>query len=121
MLDIQLLRSDLAGVAERLKTRGFALDTGAIESLEFERKDIQTRTQELQSKRNAASKQIGAAKGRGEDTSAVRAQVSGMGAELDAAEQQLASVQERLRGLLLAIPNLPDASVPVGQSEADNV
>jgi len=121
MLDIQLLRNDLAGVAERLKTRGFALDTGAIESLEAERKDIQTRTQELQSKRNVASKQIGAAKGRGEDTSAVMAQVSGMGAELDAAEQQLASVQERLRALLLAIPNLPDASVPVGTSEADNV
>jgi len=121
MLDIQLLRNDLAGVAERLKTRGFALDTGAIESLEAERKDIQTRTQELQSQRNVASKQIGAAKGRGEDTSAHVAQVSGLGAELHAAEQQLASVQERLSALLLAIPNLPDASVPVGQSEADNV
>ncbi|MEP6942472.1 MAG: serine--tRNA ligase [Betaproteobacteria bacterium] len=121
MLDAQLLRNDLAGVAERLKSRGFTLDTGAIESLEAERKDIQTRTQDLQSKRNAASKQIGAAKGRGEDTVGLMAQVSGLGAELDAAEQQLASVQERLRVVVLAIPNLPDASVPVGRSEADNV
>lgn len=64
MLDIQQLRNDLAGVAARLKTRGYILDTSAFERLEAERKEIQTRAQDLQAKRNAASKQIGAAKGR---------------------------------------------------------
>ena len=81
MLDIQLLRNDLAGVAARLQTRGFVLDTAAFERLEAERKDIQTRTQELQAKRNAVSKQIGAAKVRGEDASALMAEVTGIGDE----------------------------------------
>jgi seryl-tRNA synthetase len=121
MLDIQLLRSDLAGVAKRLQTRGYVLDTAAFERLEAERKDIQTRTQALQAKRNAASKQIGAAKGRGEDTSIVIDEVAGLGSDLDSLEQRLAEVQLRLRDLMLGMPNLPHASVPVGRSEADNV
>ncbi len=121
MLDIQLLRSDLAGVAARLKTRGYILDTATFEQLETERKDIQTRTQELQAKRNAASKQIGAAKGRGEDTSAAMAEVAGLGSDLAALEQALAVVQVKQRDLMLAMPNLPHSSVPVGRSEADNV
>jgi seryl-tRNA synthetase len=121
MLDIQLLRNDLAGVAARLKTRGYMLDTVAFERLEAERKDIQTRTQELQAKRNVASKQIGAAKGRGEDTSAAMAEVAGLGSELASLEQRLTDVQDRQRDLMLAMPNLPHPSVPVGRSEVDNV
>ena len=121
MLDIQLLRNDLPAVAARLKTRGYTLDTVAFERLEAERKDIQMRTQDLQAKRNAASKQIGAAKGRGEDTSAAMAEVAGLGAELETWELRLGEVQERVRELVLAMPNLPHASVPLGRSEADNV
>ena len=121
MLDIQLLRNDLAGVAARLQTRGYTFDTAAFERLEAERKDIQTRTQDLQAKRNAASKQIGAAKGRGEDTSSVMADVAKVGAELASLEQRLDEVQQRQRDLMLGMPNLPHASVPIGRSEADNV
>jgi seryl-tRNA synthetase len=121
MLDIQLLRNDLPGVVARLNSRGYAFDSGDFERLEAERKDIQTRTQDLQAKRNAASKQIGAAKGRGEDTSALMADVGSLGAELAALEQRLDSVQHRQRDLMLAMPNLPHASVPVGRSEVDNV
>jgi len=121
MLDIQLLRTDLEGVAARLKTHGYTLDTAAFERLEAERKDIQTRTQDLQAKRNAASKQIGAAKGRGEDTTTLLATVTAFGDELAALERSLGAVQDKVRDQLLAMPNLPDASVPVGRSEADNV
>jgi seryl-tRNA synthetase len=121
MLDIQLLRNDLAGVATRLQARGYALDTDAFERLEAERKDIQTRTQDLQAKRNAASKQIGAAKGRGEDTSTMMAEVAAVGAELASLEQRLNEVQQRQRDLMLGMPNLPHASVPIGRSELDNV
>ncbi len=121
MIDIQLLRNDVEGVAARLKTHGYTLDTQAFERLEAERKDIQTRTQDLQAKRNTASKQIGAAKARGEDTTALMAAVATLGEGLAALEQRLAAVQGQVRDQLLAMPNLPDASVPVGRSEADNV
>jgi len=121
MLDIQLLRNDLAGVAARLQSRGYTLDTAAFERLESERKEIQSRTQDLQAKRNATSKQIGAAKGRGEDTSVLMTEVAGLGTELTTLEQRLAGVQQQLGDLLLALPNLPHASVPVGRSETDNV
>ena len=121
MIDIQLLRNDLDGIAARLKTHGYTLDTAAFERLEAERKDIQTRTQELQAKRNTASKQIGAAKAKGEDTAALMAAVATLGDGLATLEQRLAAVQGQVRDQLLAMPNLPDASVPVGRSEADNV
>jgi seryl-tRNA synthetase len=121
MLDINLLRNDLPGVTAALAQRGVTLDTATFESLEATRKDIQTRTQELQQKRNVASKQIGAAKGRGEDASAALAQVAGLGDELKALEAELARVQAALRDFLLQLPNLPHASTPVGRSDADNV
>src|SRR5690242_3895541 len=97
MLDINLLRTDLSGVAAALAKRGVTLDTAAFESLEAERKDIQTRTQELQQKRNVASKQIGAAKGRGADTAPLMAQVAGLGDELKRLEGELTRVQAKLR------------------------
>lgn len=121
MLDIQALRNDLAGVAARLATRGYVLDTAKFEQLEGERKIIQTRTQELQAKRNSASKQIGIAKSKGEDVSAIMAEVANLGDELKQAEVQLGEVQIALQTLLEVLPNMPHESVPVGKSEADNV
>ncbi|MGA8862191.1 MAG: serine--tRNA ligase [Gallionella sp.] len=121
MLDIQTLRNDLDGVAKRLATRGFVLDTEKFAQLETERKTIQTRTQELQAKRNATSKQIGQAKAKGEDVSAIMAEVASLGDELKQAEAQLGEIQNALQQLLELIPNTPHSSVPVGKSEADNL
>ena len=121
MLDIQLLRNDLDGVAKGLATRGFTLDTSAFQALEGERKTVQTRTQELQAKRNATSKQIGQAKAKGEDVGAIMAEVANLGDELKAAESNLEEIQAKLQELLQHIPNLPHETTPVGKSEADNV
>ncbi|NRO96567.1 serine--tRNA ligase [Paraburkholderia sp. NMBU_R16] len=121
MLDIQLLRKDIEGVAKRLAARGYTLDVAAFSALEAERRAIQTRTEELQSRRNALSKQIGAMKGRGEDTSAVMAEVGTLGDEMKASAAALDGVQARLQKLQLEMPNLPHESVPVGRDETDNV
>ncbi|CAH0261235.1 Serine--tRNA ligase [Massilia sp. Bi118] len=121
MIDIQLLRKDIATVAARLATRKFQLDVAGFNALEAERKAIQTRTEELQGKRNSLSKQIGMLKGKGEDTSAVMAEVAGIGDELKANEVSLAQVQEKVARFMEAIPNLPHESVPVGQDESGNV
>jgi seryl-tRNA synthetase len=121
MLDIQLLRNDLSGVAARLQQRGYVLDRDKFERVEAERKAIQTRTEALQAKRNTLSKQIGAAKGRGEDAAEAMAEVRRIGDELTALERELADIQAGLREWMLGMPNLAHASVPVGHSEADNV
>jgi seryl-tRNA synthetase len=121
MIDIQLLRKDIDTVAARLATRKFQLDVAGFNALEAERKAIQTRTEELQGKRNSLSKQIGMLKGKGEDTSAVMAEVAGIGDELKANELSLARVQEKVARFMEAIPNLPHESVPVGQDETGNV
>jgi len=121
MIDIQLLRKDIDNVAERLATRKFQLDVAGYNAIEAERKAIQMRTEELQSKRNSLSKQIGMLKGKGENTSAVMAEVGGLGDELKANEASLAVVQEKVATFLEAVPNLPHASVPVGLDESGNV
>lgn len=121
MLDIQLLRSDLENVAKRLALRGFELDVTHFQELEQDRKTVQTRTQELQAKRNASSKQIGQAKAKGEDVSAIMAEVANLGDELKAAEEKLGFIQQKMQDLLSGIPNLPNEHVPVGKSEVDNV
>ena len=121
MLDIQLFRTDLDTVAARLASRGYTLDAPAFLALETQRKEVQTRTQDLQAKRNATSKQIGIAKSRGEDTSAILAEVATLGDELKAAEEKLAVIQAQMLDLLQNVPNLPHESVPVGKSETDNV
>ncbi|PHV21802.1 serine--tRNA ligase [Janthinobacterium sp. BJB446] len=121
MIDIQLLRKDIATVAERLATRKFQLDVAGFNALEAERKAIQTRTEELQGKRNALSKQIGMLKGKGEDTSAVMAQVAGLGDELKADEAALTLVQAKLSDFIMAVPNLPHESSPLGTDESGNV
>ena len=117
MLDIQLLRSSPAFVAERLATRGVTLDTAAFEALESERKDLQVRTQDLQARRNSLSKQVGMLKGKGEDASAVLAEVAGIGDELKRNEDALAALQERYNAFVAVIPNLPHESVPIGSDE----
>lgn len=121
MIDIQLLRKDIDAVAARLAQRKFNLDVGAFNALEAERKAIQTRTEELQGQRNSLSKQIGALKGKGEDTAPVMAQVAGLGDELKASAEQLDVVQAKLSEFMLAIPNIPHESVPAGADESGNV
>ncbi|MDN0075635.1 serine--tRNA ligase [Crenobacter sp. SG2303] len=121
MLDIQLLRTEIDSVAARLAGRGYTLDTDAFSALENERKALQTRMQELQAKRNATSKQIGEAKRKGEDVSAIMAEVATLGDELKAAETAFELVQSKLDSWLMAIPNLPHASVPLGNDETGNV
>jgi seryl-tRNA synthetase len=121
MLDLQLLRTDINTVATQLATRGYALDTARFEQLEGERKTVQTRTQELQAKRNSSSKMIGQAKAKGEDVSVIMAEVANLGDELKQLESQLERIQQDMLVFLSVIPNLPHASVPAGKSEIDNV
>ena len=121
MLDVQLLRTRLDFVAERLATRGMSLDVAAFQAIEDERKTRQTRTQELQARRNALSKQVGQLKGKGQDASAVLAEVAGIGDELKANELALAELLERFNAFVAGLPNLPHDSVPAGRSEEDNV
>jgi seryl-tRNA synthetase len=121
MLDIQQLRNDLDNVTARLKARKFDFPADAFKAMEAERKTIQTNTENLQAKRNAASKQIGIAKSKGEDVSAILAEVAGLGDELKTAEAQLNEIQANLQALMLNVPNLPHESVPLGNDETQNV
>jgi seryl-tRNA synthetase len=121
MLDIQLLRIDLDAVARRLADRGFEFPVAEFQALEAQRKVCQTATQDLQSRRNTLSKQIGVMKGKGEDTAAVMAEVAGLADELKRNEVELDVLRAKLDDLLLGIPNVPHASVPAGRSADDNV
>ncbi|KAF1690460.1 serine--tRNA ligase [Pseudoxanthomonas jiangsuensis] len=121
MLDPSLLRNQTAALAERLAARGFVLDTAALEALESERKAIQARTQELQNLRNTRSKAIGQAKAKGEDVSALMAEVAGFGDELKASEARLEEIRGRIEAIALGLPNLPAEDVPPGADENDNV
>ncbi|MDQ6880623.1 MAG: serine--tRNA ligase [Pseudomonadota bacterium] len=124
MLDITLLRKDLASAIARLETRrkpqGF-LDVAAFTALEAERKTIQSRTEELQSQRNQLSRQIGQLKSKREPVEAVMAQVAAIKIELDRSAARLEQIQPELQALLLAVPNLPHQSVPVGADASSNV
>jgi len=121
MLDPALLRTRLAETAARLKeTRGFTLDVAAVEALESQRKQLSTDTQELQNLRNTRSKAIGQAKAKGEDVAPLMAEVAGLGDKLKANELALAEVQAKLSDIALLIPNIPHASVPIGQDENHN-
>jgi seryl-tRNA synthetase len=124
MLDILLLRKDLVAVVTRLETRKTPqpyLDVDAFSALETERKTLQTRTEELQAQRNALSKQIGQLKSKGESADVVMAQVGALKTELETSAARLESIQSELLSLLMAVPNLPQTSVPQGAGEADNV
>ena len=124
MLDITQLRKELDAVIERLSTRKTPqpfLDVERFKALEAERKAVQTRTEELQARRNALSKQIGMAKGKGEDASALMTEVGGIADELKAGAERLDAIQHELNEMLMGVPNLPDASVPAGSDETGNV
>jgi len=137
MLDIQLLRNDLDAVAARLATRGFVLDVARFKKLEAQRKDIQTRTQELQAKRNALSKQIGVLAGQIARLNATeefdqagfnnqqieqnKAEVGALSDELKQLEAKLPQLLQEMDAFLAVIPNTPHATVPVGKSEVDNL
>jgi seryl-tRNA synthetase len=124
MLDITLLRKDLASVIATLEKRKSPqpfLDVGRFQALESERKTLQTHTEELQAKRNSLSKQIGNLKSKGEDTAGVMAEVGGLGDELKVSAERLEAIQAELSQMLMSVPNLPHASVPEGDDENGNV
>ncbi|MFA9499587.1 serine--tRNA ligase [Mannheimia sp. E30BD] len=122
MIDQNLLRTNLEEVAETLKIkRNFILDVERVKSLEEQRKTLQVKTETLQAERNARSKNIGAAKARGEDISALLAEVDSMGSELDTAKVELDKVQSEIRDLLLSVPNLPADEVPLGKDDSENL
>lgn len=120
MLDPKHLRNDLTQTAQQLQGRGFVLDTQRVEQLEEQRKRLQIETQELQNLRNTKSKAIGKAKASGDDIQPLLDEVATLGDQLASAKQQLDTVLEAFNELLTQIPNLPDASVPVGKDESDN-
>ena len=124
MLDITLLRKDLDGVVARLNTRKSPqtyLDVDRYKALETERKSVQTRTEELQARRNSLSKAIGMKKGKGEDASAEMGEVAGIGDEMKASAERLDAIQLELNAMLMSVANLPQASVPVGADESGNL
>ena len=125
MLDIQILRKDIEAVAARLAARPFTLDIPAFQALESERKVVQTRTEDLQAKKNRYAKEFGFAKSKGEPTDGIAARIYGEGVNPDAvlkqSEEDLKGIQARMSELLLSVPNVPHESVPVGKSSDDNV
>ena len=124
MIDINLLRRDLDGVVAQLQRRKNPqpfLDVLRYQALEAERKQIQTTTEQLQAQRNASSKRIGQMKGKGEDTSLLMAEVSGMAEQMKAGSERLDQIQAELQQMLMSIPNLPHTSVPDGADETANV
>ncbi|WP_288986182.1 serine--tRNA ligase [uncultured Pseudoalteromonas sp.] len=121
MLDSKYLRQDVEQTAARLAARGYELDVAVVTELEEKRKTLQVKTQELQSQRNASAKAIGQAKAKGEDAQPLLDAVANLGSELDAAKAEQDEVLEAIKQIALAIPNLPDESVPEGKDEDDNV
>jgi seryl-tRNA synthetase len=121
MLDPQLIRNHLAEVTEKLAKRGFTVEQQVLAQLETERKQCQTETQRLQNERNSRSKAIGQAKARGEEVTSLMNEVNRLNEQLKASETQLETLQTALNDILLGIPNIPHETVPVGQSEQDNV
>ncbi|MCI6864047.1 MAG: serine--tRNA ligase [Anaerobiospirillum succiniciproducens] len=121
MLDSKYIRNDLAKTKEILATRNFNLDVDKLSALEEQRKDLMVRTQDLQAKRNSLSKSIGQAIREGKDVSAIKAEVSAIGDELDTTKKQQDAVLAEIESIALTIPNLPHESVPVGADEEANV
>jgi seryl-tRNA synthetase len=120
MIDPQLLRKDIAAVAARLATRKFQLDVEKFNTLESERKSLQTRTEELQAKRNQLAKAIGMKKGKGEDAAAEMAEATQINLDMESGAARLAVLQVEIADFLMGIPNLPDEAVPVGKDETEN-
>ncbi len=121
MLDPKCLRAEIDVTAARLASRGFTLDVEAINALEEKRKSLQIKTQELQNERNVRSKSIGKAKAQGQDIAPLLAEVGQLGDALDAAKNELTEVLDALNVYAQSVPNMPDASVPVGKDESENL
>lgn len=121
MLDPKLLRTEIETVAKKLQKRGFELDIKTINALEEKRKALQTEVQELQNERNIKSKAIGIAKSKGEDASNIMAEVNNLKQALEAKDTELEDIQDQLNKIYSYIPNIPDASVPEGKGEEDNL
>jgi len=120
MIDPQLLRKDIASVEARLLARKFKLDVEKFSALETERKSLQTRTEELQAKRNQLAKVIGMKKAKGEDASAELAEAGQVNVDMEVGASRLAILQAEIADFLMGIPNLPDESVPNGKDETEN-
>lgn len=121
MLDPKLVRGELDEVVTQLARRGFVLDKALFVALESRRRDVQARTQSLQSERNARSKEVGQAKARGEDIAPLLAEMNSFGDELKRLETELDGIQISLEDILLGVPNILDADVPEGKDEKENV
>ena len=121
MLDPKLLRSELEATAAQLARRGHTLDVEHITVLETQRKTLQVQTQELQNERNTRSKAIGRAKASGQDIQPLLDEIAGLGDALKQTEAELDAIQSQLLELQLGIPNIPHATTPTGDNEADNV
>lgn len=121
MLDQKSVRTDPAAIAAVLAKKGFVLDVERINALEVQRKDLQVSAESLQAERNRRAKTIGQAKASGEDIAPLLAEVSQLKSELESAETKLNDIQVQLEEIMWGIPNLPDAEVPVGISEEDNI
>lgn len=121
MLDPKIIRFDIEAVAKQLKSRGFVLDTALFNTLEEQRKKLQTTLQDLQNERNVHAKAVGLAKAKGENIEGLLAQVKNLGEELSATQVKFDQVQNELNDFLAVVPNIPHASVPQGKSEEDNV
>ena len=121
MLDPKILRTNIKSVAEQLQRRGFTLDQEYFSNLELQRKTLQVETQELQNVRNERSKEIGAAKSRGEDITSLKRAMDALAKDLKDKEQRLQHIQSDLKNWLQGIPNIPDETVPPGNDEEDNV
>ncbi len=120
MIDIQLLRKDLDAVAARLADRKFILDKDKFVSLESERKQVQSRTEELQAKRNQLAKAVGMKKAKGEDAASEIAESGQVNQELQNLTEKLTVLQSQLNDFLMNIPNIPHESVPAGKDETNN-
>jgi seryl-tRNA synthetase len=121
MLDPKVVRSETAEVAIKLAVKKYQFDTALFASLEEQRRDVQSKTEELQSERNTRSKSIGKAKAAGEDIAPLIAEMDTIGEQLEAAKAELKSIQDQLNGFMAGMPNIPDSEVPEGTSEDDNV
>jgi len=115
-----MVRREPERVAERLAIRGFELDVARLRELEARRRDNQVRTEALQQERNAASKEIGRAKSRGEAADELMARMKEVNSELESCREALEAVQGELSSLLEGVPNLPHESVPPGADDSDN-
>lgn len=121
MIDPKLLRQDLAPLKAKLATRGYELDTTFWKQIESERKSLQVKTEDLQARRNAGAKQVGALKKNGEDASELLAEMQTISGDIKQAEEELKALQDKINTAALQIPNIPAEDVPVGATEDDNV